>query len=242
VLKEHGEPVSGTKAELIERLKAIGQEGVLLEHQMQSAYRNGVGQAALDLALQHVEKGLAKNLAEAFTLDDVKALCDKQPITAKLFDDVCQLQQIVRAHPLANELLQYGLPEVSLIAYDRDYDLYVKCRFDFLSFDDAGIDLKTAENPSPRAFAKSVRDYRYCVQQAFYTRVAQLLNIDIVVFAFIAIGTGANNDVVVYELDEQSIAKATTEMLSAMAKYAQAVKEDTWPGYGENDVVQLSVW
>lgn len=242
LLKQNAEPISGSKAELIERIVGIGHEDKLLETQLIKAYRNGAGDEATDEVITRMNEGVYKSIDEGFSDPEIIAKCDKKPVPAKLYDEVIRCQVSVSQHEIAKQLLDYGEPEVSLIAFDEEENRFIKCRFDYLSYDGAGIDVKTASNVSPKGFKKAIRDYRYDIQQVHYTRVAELLNIDIVVFAFIGIDTTNCSDVVVYEINDLSMQKAFADYHKAYCALSDAMRTDVWPGYGDNNIINLTIW
>ncbi len=68
-----------------------------------------------------------------------------------------------------------GKSEQSYFATDSDTGMKVKCRPDFI-LDDGSliIDLKTTQNASLKGFQKSVVNFRYYVQAAWYLDVVEM--------------------------------------------------------------------
>lgn len=95
----------------------------------------------------------------------------------------------VRAHPVAGPMLAAkGVNEASVFARHPDTGLMLRCRPDRLTEDTEGqawaFDLKTC--PSVADFARSARQFRYDVQDTFYTDVLREAGVD-ARFAFVAV-------------------------------------------------------
>lgn len=89
-------------------------------------------------------------------------------------------------------------------------------------------DLKTTDDPSPQAFARSVASYRYHYQPPFYARpVRQLLGVE-PSFRFIAVRSRPPHEVVVYKVEPDDIVAADKLVTRALQRLAQCVLTDTW--------------
>lgn len=82
------------------------------------------------------------------------------------------VRDAVRRHPLARRLLSAGRAEQSFFARDPETGAVIKCRTDWFN-EGAGmiVDVKSTDDASPQAFAKSCFNYRYYVQPPWYQRV-----------------------------------------------------------------------
>lgn len=89
-------------------------------------------------------------------------------------------------------------------------------------------DLKTTDDPSPQAFARSVATYRYYYQPPFYARpVRQLLGVE-PSFRFIAVRSRPPFEVVVYKVEPDVVTAADKVVARALQRLAQCVLTDTW--------------
>jgi exodeoxyribonuclease VIII len=109
----------------------------------------------------------------------------------------------------------------------------VRVRPDVLRNDLIMPDLKTSRDASPSEFAKSVANYRYHVQAAFYPDVYELLTGIKTRMVFIVVETEPPYLVATYTLSEDAINQGRREYLADLATYRQCIETGTWPGYPE---------
>lgn len=242
LLKEHGLPVSGLKADLKARIRHVGLSCLLLEDELNALYRKEAGEEALALAQELVKNKTVTNMNLAFCTEEVKKLCIKTPIEHELYNEVAWHQKQAKAHKVANQVIDYGESELSIVVFDEEFNTWVKCRFDYLSYDNFAADVKTAVEVSPQGFAKAVRNYRYDIQQAFYTRVARIAGIVLEGFLFVGIGTNHPKEVAVYDIDTPSIQRGENDMINAFVKLQTAIINNDFPGYADEEILTLSIW
>ncbi len=153
------------------------------------------------------------------------------------WDLAVQVAASVHKHPAAAKLLSQGEPETSWFFTDPDTGLKCKIRPDWMS-DDYIIDLKTTQDASPKAFARSTCDLSYHLQQAFY-----LLPFQEKRFVFIAVEKTYPFQVGVYELSPD--AKGLGEVKCSQAMHLLKKCRDTnhWPGYSDElQTLNLPDW
>lgn len=161
-------------------------------------------------------------------------------LTGKEADNVAGMQESVRS--------QYALPagrcEVSLFAVCERTGLMVKARFDLLTDDGHAVDLKKTQDSSRDAFAKSVYNYRYHVQEAFYSYVYLLVfGRDLESFTFLAVEEQPPHIAMPYTIGFESAEIARTEMNADLDRYAACVQSNDWPGYDRtDDPLELPAW
>jgi exodeoxyribonuclease VIII len=122
-----------------------------------------------------------------------------------------------------------GVAESSIFA--ELLGVNVKCRPDWIHDNSVLVDLKTTENAGPNAFAKSVANFRYHVQAAFYTDICRESGIDVKAFVFIAVEKNPPFAVSVYELDSDSIEVGRTLYQRNLETYRRCRETDHWPAY-----------
>jgi exodeoxyribonuclease VIII len=114
----------------------------------------------------------------------------------------------VRAHPAANALLSGpGIAEGSCFWHDERSGELCRCRPDKYR-QDLGIivDLKSTEDASPKEFARSIANYRYHMQSAYYQDGVEAATGDFIKgFVFVAVEKKAPYAVAVYQLDMQGV-------------------------------------
>ena len=98
-----------------------------------------------------------------------------------------------------------GHAEISVFATCSETGLLIKCRFDYLTLCGAAIDLKTTQDARASEFSKSVYNYRYHVQDAFYRHVYRCATgKELNSFSFLAVEKEAPYFSAVYKLDQDA--------------------------------------
>lgn len=92
------------------------------------------------------------------------------------------------------------------------------------------FDIKSCEDAN-EAFMRSVRDYRYHWQRAFYTDGLGALDAPIDSFLFFAIEKNAPFEYRTWELPQWLVETASSRYRETLERYAECLKTDTWPGY-----------
>lgn len=159
---------------------------------------------------------------------------------------VMKMGHAIYAHPAAAMLL--GLPgkaETTWMWTDEASGLQCKCRPDWLT-DDHGliVDLKTTEDASPTGFRKSIGNFRYHVQAAWYlngveaatgTRPEQ--------FIFVCVEKKPPHAVAVYAADAEMIAAGAKQARLDLDTLAVCKAADAWPGYSDQiETISLPGW
>jgi hypothetical protein len=173
----------------------------------------------------------------------VKVHGEDNVLTGKEADSVAGMQAALQLNHHAKALLgAKGWPEIAVFATDPVTGVLVKCKFDKLLCDLHAIDLKTTQDL--REFAKSVANYRYHVQQAFYSDVfewatGQQLN----GFDFLAVEKDAPNASRIFALDKPSVDYGRKLYREALNTYAQCAHSNEWPlPDGDIEYITLPAW
>lgn len=148
-------------------------------------------------------------------------------ISAADNDAISAMAMAIRQHPIAARLLASGLAESSVFWQHPATGLQCKCRPDWwIEADETVVDIKSTEDASPAAFARSVAAYRYHVQAAHYLMGTQARR-----FLFVAVEKKAPHAVAVYELDDDALQIGMRLRDRDLEQYASCVEFDTWPGF-----------
>jgi hypothetical protein len=149
----------------------------------------------------------------------------------------------VRAHPGASRLLAGAKTEVSLFWEDAKYKVPCKCRWDGLNRG-GGFDLKTTQDASPDAFARTIASYEYHAAAAHYISGAEhVLNESPRFFAFIAVESEPPHAVACYALPSNAILAGQHLVAIALERYAEALVSGKWRGYSDLiDTIELPRW
>lgn len=157
------------------------------------------------------------------------------PVDGMVWDDAHRVQRTVRNHREADAILQYGLPEVTIIARCPQTQMMLKTKFDWLRFDDTAADVKTTRDTKPSRFLNQIYDLKYHIQQAFYTYVASLVGITILRFSFVAVEYIRADICQPYELDLEDIKAAKLELMDALRRFVVCKTENKWYGWSKQD-------
>lgn len=157
-----------------------------------------------------------------------------EPVSTADMEQAMAMAASVRSHQAAAELLRNGMAEQSFWWDDQQSGLRCKCRPDWMNGTTL-VDLKTTMDASPRAFARSVAQYRYHVQANHY-----LAGTGTERFVFIAVEKTYPFAVAVYELDSDAMLHGETARRNDLQTIADCRAISEWPGYG-NTVQSLSL-
>ena len=159
---------------------------------------------------------------------------------------VMRMGNAVYGHPAAAMLLNMpGKAETTHMWTDAATGLECKCRPDWLTDDGSLIiDLKTTEDASPKGFEKSIANWRYHVQAAWYLNgIEQATGKRPDQFIFICVEKKAPFAVAVYAADAEMIqigGEAAARDLDVLATCKAA---GAWPGYSDQiETINLPGW
>lgn len=140
--------------------------------------------------------------------------------------------EAVREHAIAGPLFAGGgVPESSAFGVDPTSGLWLRGRFDWTTPNRVLVDLKTARDGSPRAFARSAADLGYDVQDAFYRHVYELATGEPARgFVFVTVESTAPHLVDVHQGDDDWHGLGTAKMRRAIDRYKRALDTGEWPG------------
>ena len=170
----------------------------------------------------------------------------KTVITAEDAEVVMQMGRSVWRHPAAAMLLHWqGKAETTHMWTDATTGIECKCRPDWLTNDgNLIVDLKTTEDASPRGFQRSVANYRYHVQAAWY-----LNGIEAATghrpdqFIFICVEKKPPFAVGVYAADAEMIQIGAETAKRDLEVYATCKAADVWPSYSDQiEPLSLPAW
>jgi len=149
------------------------------------------------------------------------------------FDRCRRCVDAVLAHPAARALLEGAIIEQSLFWFDAKYGIPCKSRIDIRNH--GGIaDLKTTQDASPEAFARSAANLLYHVQAAFNNSGHEhLLDSSMAFFAFIAVESEPPHAVACYSLPGNAVLAGARLCNIAAERYAEALKTGKFNGYPE---------
>lgn len=151
------------------------------------------------------------------------------------------MRDSVLLHPVAGPLLeQEGKAETSIFWHEADIlgqlevapDFVLsKCRPDKLLFDGRVLDLKTTQDARQNEFMRSVANFRYHVQQAYYTSGITEQFGGCGDFIFIAVEKAPPYAVNVVQLDEDAALVGREAYREDLYRYVKCKLTNEWPAY-----------
>lgn len=164
-------------------------------------------------------------------------------LTGSEADRVAGMQESVLSHPVLGRFVKAtGRCELSVFATDPETGVLVKCRFDKLLDAKLAIDVKKTQDL--RDFGKSVANYGYHMQAAFYTDVWKwATGEDLDGFMFAAVEEQMPHASAMITIDDEAMDIGRMEYRKALNTYAECFERDEWNGiYQELAPVQLPSW
>lgn len=157
---------------------------------------------------------------------------DKTLIPEEDFVTITEINDSVRNHPTAGFWLSNGISEQTAIWQDEETGLLCKCRPDRNPLNGVLLDLKTTEDASEYAFGRSVQNYGYARQGAFYTEgISKATGEKHDAFAFIAVEKKAPYRCEVYVLAPEYLSWGWTQVHRLLRTEKECRDKNRWPHY-----------
>ena len=106
-----------------------------------------------------------------------------------------------------------------------------KARIDACSASGMMVDIKSCLSASERAFTRSIVDYGYLLQMAFYRRLMRQCGMEHGPTVLIACEKSRPHAVALYALRDEDIDRMDGVIDTLVQLYAQCVESNTWPSY-----------
>lgn len=184
----------------------------------------------------------------SFVTKDGKAWRDSQTlpiITSEQNEALKGAADSVANHPAAAAILDGARREVSVfrrIVRSNPEGMLLKGRVDIVAIDQHGsttiADVKTTEDASLEAFSKTIAQYGYAQQAAYYLDLLGASH-----FVFIAVEKTAPYAVGVYCLDAASIAVGREKNMKHLDIFEACQTSGQWPAYSSDiETISLPAW
>ncbi len=167
---------------------------------------------------------------------------DKAIITAEDLQAIIEMDKSVKAHPLAKNLIGTGTNEVSVFWDDPFSGLPCKARPDKVPGQNTLADLKKTRGASAHSFQRSIIDFGYHRQAAFYLDGMQKAtgdNFDL--FAFIAVEDSEPYRVEVYTLSQDFIDYGRLEYRRLINIENQCRQKGEWPNFTSAEATEIEL-
>ena len=138
----------------------------------------------------------------------------------------------VMAHPIAAKIFGSGMKEKSIYSLDADTGLLKRCRVDCIP-DKSNVvfDLKSTLDASPEGFTKSICNFEYHVQGAYYLDIANEQKLDREIFGFVAVEKTPPYAVGVYQLSQDFLEIGRATYRERLDLLCECQAKDVWPAY-----------
>lgn len=159
----------------------------------------------------------------------------KTVIEPASYEAATAMQYAIENHSLAKSILaKPGRVELSFFGTDPETGVQTKWRIDKLT--DCGylIDLKSTKDASKEQFAKSIANFNYHSQAAYYMDNTRYEGIEVKGFVFIVVENTNPFRVAVYVPDNDMIEEGRSVYRKNLDLYARCMESGKWPGLGYN--------
>lgn len=160
-------------------------------------------------------------------------------------DRIVAMQEAVNGNQHMRALLSTdGEAEVSFFTTDPVTGVKVRARFDWLTASNRAVDLKTAADASDDAFGKSIVNYRYHVQQAFYADVFKWETGETLAdWSFAVVESDAPHCTAFVRLPDDVVEYGRKLYRADLNRYADCLARDEWPGIdGSPHMIAMPGW
>jgi hypothetical protein len=179
---------------------------------------------------------------------DLARAAGKVPVLTSTADRVADMARALRQHPTASRLLHVtsGDPEVSLFWHDPAHGVDRRGRVDFLRTPDANgrlilADYKTTQSAAPDSLARSVVNFGYHMQAAWYRDLVVGLGLArSAPFVFVFQEVTAPYLVHCVQIDPPTLLMGEDLNRQALETFARCTAADEWPGYNDHGISEVS--
>lgn len=173
----------------------------------------------------------------------------RQIITAEQYATAQGQLSGIKAHPQLRQWLESGRSELSVFWTDPATGLPCKARPDFWVHDLPDgrallLDLKTCQSAEPHAFARTIANFGYHRQAAWYSDGWQAATgQDVAGFVFAAIPSEYPFIAGAYQLCDEALIQGREECAELLQQYADCLASGYWPGHGDSvQTIELPGW
>ena len=166
------------------------------------------------------------------------------------WDECHRMAEAIMGNPKMREILQDGVGQAVFVATDEATGLKIKCKPDnYHEASNTVCDLKTSVSAAPYEFARSIANYRYHVQDAFYSDiiaqvVGSLPNFFFAVMEKPLKGMQPDSGMMAfYELAESEKLAGRDTYQSDLMAIAFAMDTGIWGGYADEVItIERPAW
>jgi exodeoxyribonuclease VIII len=165
---------------------------------------------------------------------------NKDVVSIKEYEHIIGMDKALRAHPKVAKILRSGMAEKTFNFVEPMTGAPCKIRPDWISDLGYVLDLKSTDDASTSGIKKSVRKYRYYVQDAFYTDGLERNGIIIKGFIFAFVEKKPPYLVNVCVLSPEYVEHGRNTYQDNLLTYMESLETGVWGGYG-TDIIQIEM-
>lgn len=157
-------------------------------------------------------------------------------LSAVEMETCAQISDNIRSKAAGRYLFNKGKAELTMLWNhgSRGIPVVCKARLDWLNMDGFLVDIKSTEDASPKEFARSILNYGYHRQAAFYLDGFEIITgTPAKGFIFAAFEKKPPYACAFYIATDEMIRKGRRDYMTALSKYKHCLDRDEWPGYPE---------
>lgn len=152
-------------------------------------------------------------------------------ITTEDYDRIEAMHAALMRNPLAAGIFAEGHAEVTMRWVDEATGVQCKARNDWWRPGELVADLKTTDDASPTAFARSVHKYGYHIQHPHYCEGAAACGDPVKNFLIVAQEKEPPYLAAVYQIDAPAEQRGYELRARGLDTMRRCLETDTWPGY-----------
>lgn len=184
-----------------------------------------------------------KDRRDAIYKQACAAVGSERVLVGKEADKVSGMQASINSNTSAMKILKSGgRSELSIFTTDPITGVKVKARLDFITDDLQVLDVKKTQDL--RDFSKTIHNYRYHVQAAFYSDVYEWeTGKKLKSFKFLAVEEEFPHANRIFIPDDEMMDVGRKIYRENLNTYAECLKSNSWPGIIlDDEVVSLPFW
>ena len=157
------------------------------------------------------------------------------------YDAAINIASATRAHLGASQLLNGGQAEIAGLLSDFE-EINARIKPDYLT-DEHIVDVKTTTDARADAFTRSIMNFGYAVQAAYYVDVAAAIDGIKRKFYWVAVEKDAPYAVAVFEASDAMVEHGRRQYKRAIELYKECASLDIWPAYSQQiQQLELPAW
>lgn len=170
------------------------------------------------------------------------------PLRSQDYAAVHDMAKALRQHPIASALLSDGTAEQQLFWNDARTGVPLRGMLDYQIRASDGValvaDYKTSTSAAPEKFSRTLMDYGYAMQAAFYLDAVRANDIaDEAAFVFVVQSKEPPYPVSCFEPDEQALQIGRQLMAQAIDIFYDCTDSGHWPSYSDRiESISVPAW